>query len=154
MDKVRSNYSSSHSKCDGLANSLRAAHIQLCSLKSIRRLTYCVPFRQAAVIGPKLICGVLSTIKSQVFYEFVLELKGLSRDSKILPLVLGHWEETDRFIEERFVRWDRNFKFIVRTGAYDYLQSFREHVKGVFPALTYRGCIHFEMSHSVDKRGG
>ena len=113
-----------------------------------------MPFRQAAVIGPKLIYGVLFTITSHTFSEFVLEVKGLSHHSEILPSVLGHWEETDRFIEERFVRWDENFKFIIRTGVYHDFETFREHVKEVFPMLTYRRCIYFEMSHSVDKRGG
>ena len=114
----------------------------------IRRLTYRMPFHQAITIGPKLIHGVLFTITSPAFREFVLELSTLP--SWFDASSLDNWGDTDRLIEERFAK-DRDFKLIIRMGKHRGLGDFQRRIRGVFPLLENRGCIHFEISYSVKK---
>ncbi|KAF9781756.1 hypothetical protein BJ322DRAFT_1111680 [Thelephora terrestris] len=128
-----------------------STHVTLGNYNIIRRLTYRMPFHQAIVNGPELIYGVIFTITSPVFCEFVLEMSTLPSlfDTPSLE-VLGYWGKTDGLLEERFAKHG-HFRLIIRMGKHRGLKDFQQHIRGAFPLLEKRGCIHFQISHSIKK---
>ena len=119
--------------------------LELTGMGALRRLTLRMEFRYATAAEENFLIALLSTIKSQFFCEFVLELEKLP--SLFDPLVdWDHWVDIDEFLEGRFAsRGD--FKFVIRTAEPYDRATFRRHAKLGFPLLVGRKCLHFEMSN-------
>lgn len=103
-----------------------------------------MPFRLAMIINPEVLIGMLATVKSPFFCEFVLELSGLT--SHFDPLFSegwDRWKEIDRFLEEKFAK-RADFKVVIRTGSTHDQALFQKHSEGGFPLLVRRECVHFE----------
>ena len=135
---------------DELDNFFPAADIPLYSFSAFRRLTYRIPFQH--FLNHDLIHGVLETITSHVFGEFVLELTPSPFPHNKWSLWdRRHWREMDGFLGERFARHG-GFKFIIRTSSRQHWEDLRKDARVLFPFLANRGCIHFEIFRSIGKR--
>ena len=114
----------------------------------LRCLTLRLVFPLLPVFERDHLLKALSTSRSPIFSEFVLELGGLpvyfSRSSSEH---WGCWEEIDNFLEE-FSRHD-DFRFIIRTDKPYDLEVFQSHAREAFPSLASKGCIYFEMAQSI-----
>lgn len=97
--------------------------------------------------------GVLWTISSAVFDEFVLVLGSIhSQFVGSFPQLWGSWAGVDELFDERFV--DRvDFKLTIRTKLVCYQRTiqtpfdrevFQMRTRERFPLLSMRGYIHFE----------
>ena len=93
----------------------------------------------------------LSTIRSPVFREFVLELGGNPDMFGGLPSSYwGCWKKIERFLEEQFAMHD-DFRFIIRTPgppSWEVLrwEALQGYARVIFPLLASRGYIQFEVS--------
>ena len=82
----------------------------------------------------------LSTIRSPVFREFVLELGGNPDMFGGLPSSYwGCWKKIERFLEEQFAMHD-DFRFIIRRNQF----HDREIAEETFPLLANKQRIRFE----------
>jgi hypothetical protein len=120
-------------------------NLKFADIKTLRRFT----FRTASLsfYDREPLLKALSTIESQTFCEFVLELDGpLYCFDKQIAEYRSHWESIDEFLGERFANRGDS-KLVIRTHKPDGPregEEFRERVNGAFQALARRGCIHFE----------
>jgi hypothetical protein len=119
--------------------------LRLVELTVLRRLTLRMTFTQVSTFIPNTLQTALA-ITPPLFRKLVLEIDGLPCPSEHW----GHWGGTDYFLERRFAKHG-DFRLIVRTSVLDDPETFQEHVKGAFPLLTRRGCVHFVMSSSIGK---
>ena len=116
----------------------------------LRRMTLRISFCPAPAVNINLdhLPGVLSTIASPFFCEFVLELNKLHSQFDIKPSLgdWGRWGGVDKFLNERFS--DReDFKVIIRAGkSYDGL-AFQSHAIANFPSLASKGLVHLRTSY-------
>jgi hypothetical protein len=123
--------------------------LKFTKLKVLRRLTIRVMFTRVSDIT----FGTLpiASITSPVFSEFVLELGGLSsHPGGLPPEYWGRWERIDGFFKGRFANHGE-FKLVIRTGELHNPETFQRHAKVIFPSLASGGCLHFEMTPSMEK---
>lgn len=122
-------------------------YLQLAQTTVLHRLTCRLPFHLATLIKPDVFVGMFSTITSPFFCEFVLELSALpfQFDARS-PDDWGRWREIDKFLEDKFSKRG-DFKVIIRAAKPHGQAIFQRCVKGGFPLLARRGCVHFEASH-------
>ena len=124
---------------------------ELGRVTTLSRLTLRVAFRQVYILKRDALLALLSSIKSLVFCEFVLELGRLPPHFRGPPLDhWGFWKGIDHLLEEKFARYG-SFRFIIRTGRLYDREIFEMHVKEIFPLLTEGGRVQFETSNSIDK---
>ena len=120
--------------------------LRFANLVVLRRLTLRVSFGSYIPFSEHaLFLGLLSTITSPVFREFVFEPHDPNfRPSESAPVYWDPWKTVDELLEERFSE-EEDFRVIIRTGGLPYdqetLQIFA--TKG-FPLLTERGCVKFD----------
>jgi hypothetical protein len=113
-------------------------------IEVLHRLTLRMSCHQMESFKPDTLLGVLSTVTSPVFHEFVLELDGFpSWFDEASPMHRDRWEGIDELLEERFAERG-DFMVIIRTGGSYYPETFQRHAKESFPLLARRGCIYFE----------
>ena len=123
-------------------------YLKLTEMLVLRRLTFRTTFDQVLFLDHPLL-GVLSTITSPVFREFVLELgrsvpppEGQSMGG------WGLWKNFDDFFEERFARHG-DFRLIIRISEHFDREDLRRKAERGFPLLADRGCIYFETLHTI-----
>ena len=105
-------------------------------------------FRQLPILKIDALLGLLSTITSLVFREFVLEL-GPSRFHTPSWEHWGCWTQIDGLLERQFARYG-SFRLVVRTEKLRDMENFEYHTKEAFPSLARRGRVHFETSDSIE----
>ena len=102
-----------------------------------------------STIVQECLLQALQTIKSPVFCEFTLEL---GKHSSSFWGDWGHWEEIDKFLEDRFSPYG-DFRFVIKVS--DKLcdmEVIQSRARVTFPLLAGRDCIHFERFSPDDKR--
>ena len=115
------------------------------------RLTLRMAFRQVSTLRKDALSGLLSTITSLVFSEFVLEIGRLPPHFHgSTSEFWGSWEEVDAHLKTRFARYG-GFKLIIRTGKLIDRGDFERHVRGSFPLLENMGRIQFETDEYIEK---
>jgi hypothetical protein len=141
---------------DQLANFLPAGEIHLeglglAKIRGLRRLALRTALCRVFVLELDVLIGVLSTISSPTFCEFVLELILFpAHFDETSSENWGRWEKVDEFLHGRFAQRG-DFKVIIRTGEIHDWETFQRHMKEGFPLSARRGCIHFETSRSLEK---
>lgn len=91
---------------------------------------------------------MLSTIKSPVFRELVLEMPGQPDFGSSFPEHQGGLDRTSSIREEQFAERE-DFRFIIRTGVLDDQETFQRFVKEACPSLARQGGLLFETSDLV-----
>jgi hypothetical protein len=89
-------------------------HLELTKAAALRRLTLRMPFDRAINEEPEVLLPILTTVKSPVFREFVLELTTLPAEYRG-PSVehWDHWLKVGNFFWLQFVG---NFKITIKTS--------------------------------------
>ena len=117
----------------------------------LRQFTLRMLFYQASHLALESLVGVISTITSPFFCQFVLELSQLpSHFHGPSYTRWDRWKEIDTFLDNQFAGRE-DFKLIIRTGEVPYQEAFQERTRGTFSSLASRGCVHFETSPSLEK---
>ena len=120
--------------------------LRFANLAVLRRLTLCVSFGLwTPFTEHTLLLGLLSTITSPVFREFVFEPHDQDFCSSESALVYWDpWKGVDELLEERFSE-EEDFRVIIRTGDLPYDQeTLQIFATESFPLLMERGCINFD----------
>ena len=120
-------------------------YFKLTEMAVLHRLTVRTTFDQLSIQhNDGSFLGMLSTIVSPAFCEFVLELGG----SSSLPSgesmeEWGPWGGFDNLFENNFAR-NRDFRLIIRTSEFSDWEELRKLAEQSFPLLAGRGCIYLE----------
>jgi hypothetical protein len=130
------------------AADMKLLHIVFTEVTILRRLAFRLKFDPVyPLFGRDALLGALLTITSPSFCELVLELGGYNPCRMHPPRnYLGFWEETDRFLKEKFAEHG-DFRLIIRTGKPSNARElFERHIGETFPLLSSRGCVRLEYS--------
>ena len=125
-------------------------YLNLTEMAVLHRLTFRTTFDQVFFLDRPLVLGVLSTITSPAFHEFVLELgRSISHSEGWSMTSWGLWRDFDDFFEERFAKHG-DFRLIIRTSEPSDREDLRRQAsEWGFPLLAGRGCIYFEESYQT-----
>ena len=116
----------------------------------LRQLTIRTTFNYVFLDHDNLFFGMLSTIISPVFCEFVLELSGSAPPhERRCTEDWDFWRDLDKLFEERFARRGDFRLIIIMIGEPSDWQDLQRLAEWAFPLLTDRGCIYLETSHPV-----
>ena len=125
-------------------------YLKLTEMAFLRRLTIRTTFNNVFLDLDSPLLGMLSTIVSPVFCEFVLELGGTAppperRSMKTWTL----WRDFDNLFEERFARHGDFRLVVIITSEPSDWEDLRRKAEWGFPLLAERGCIYLETSHPI-----
>ena len=124
-------------------------YLKLREMTVLHRLTLCTGFEKLSILSrDNPLRGILSSIASPVFREFVLELgrsASFPERWSTMMEIWGFWRYFDGFFEERFARHG-DFRLIIRVSQPFDREDLRKQAEWGFPLLAGRGCIYLETS--------